>query len=182
MRTIPPARPATVAATANPDVEAILTEVAGWVGELRCASMGQLVQGTVSMSQMHVLWLLQHHGEMPMSKLAVLLDVSLSNATGIIDRMAERGLVERVRVEDDRRVVLVRPADAGRQAISQIESSKRDRMRAVIGRLPATERPIVLAALRSLRRALSAEVDSSGTGATAGTAPLHHHHFAEQAS
>ena len=93
MRTIPPAK-ATAAPgpTAIPDVEAILTEVFGWVGELRCASMGQLVQGTVSMSQMHVLWLLQHHGEMPMSKLAVLLDVSLSNATGIIDRMAERGI------------------------------------------------------------------------------------------
>ena len=69
------------------DVDAILTEVGGWVGELRCASMGQLVQGNVSMSQMHVLWLLQHHGEVPMSRLAELLGVSLSNATGIIDRL-----------------------------------------------------------------------------------------------
>ena len=43
-----------------------------------------------------------------MSRLAELLDVSLSNATGIVDRMEERGLVERVRVPDDRRVVLVR--------------------------------------------------------------------------
>jgi DNA-binding MarR family transcriptional regulator len=171
MRTIPsPANPGPVA-----DVEAIVTEVAAWVGELRCASMGRLVQGHVSMSQMHVLWLLQHHGEMPMSKLAVLLDVSMSNATGIIDRMEERGLVERVRVPDDRRVVLVRPAEAGRQSISENESTKRERMRAVIGRLPATERPIVLEALRSLRRALSAEVDSS-------PAPVHQHHFAEQAS
>jgi DNA-binding MarR family transcriptional regulator len=173
MRTI--TSPATPPAAVN--VESIVTEVAAWVGELRCASMGQLVQGSVSMSNMHVLWLLQHHGEMPMSKLAVLLDVSLSNATGIIDRMEERGLVERVRVPDDRRVVLVRPADAGREAISMIESSKRDRMRVVIGRLPATERPIVLEALRSLRRALSAEVETSS-----GTSPAHHHHFAEQAS
>ncbi|HJP89312.1 MAG TPA: MarR family transcriptional regulator [Candidatus Limnocylindrales bacterium] len=152
-----------------------MTEVAAWVGELRCASMGRLVQGHVSMSHMHVLWLLQHHGEMPMSKLAVLLDVSLSNATGIIDRMAEKGLVERVRVPDDRRVVLVRPADAGREAVSMTESSKRDRMRAVIRRLPATERPIVLEALRSLRRALSAEVETSPE-------TVHHHHFADRAT
>jgi DNA-binding MarR family transcriptional regulator len=171
MRTIPgPANPAAVA-----DVDAIVTEVAAWVGELRCASMGRLVQGHMSMSHMHVLWLLQHHGEMPMSKLAVLLDVSVSNATGIIDRMEERGLVERVRVPDDRRVVLVRPAEAGRQAISMTESSKRDSLRAVIRRLPATERPIVLEALRSLRRALSAEVETSPM-------PAHLHHFAEQAS
>jgi DNA-binding MarR family transcriptional regulator len=152
------------------DVETILTEVSGWVGELRCASMGRLVQGRVSLTQMHVLWLLQHHGELSMSRLAELLDVSLSNATGIIDRMDEGGLIERVRVPDDRRVVLVRPTEAGLRALSETASSKRERMRAVLGHLSASERPIVLAALRSLRRALSAEVESD---------PVHQHHFAD---
>lgn len=163
--------------TARPDeatdVEAILTEVGGWVGELRCASMGRLVQGNVSMSQMHVLWLLQHHGELSMSRLAELLGVSLSNATGIIDRMEEHGFIERVRVPDDRRVVNVRPAVGGLRALSETESTKRDRMRAVLGHIPASERPIVLAALRTLRRALSTELESS---------PVHQHHFADQAS
>ncbi|HYK95136.1 MAG TPA: MarR family transcriptional regulator [Candidatus Dormibacteraeota bacterium] len=155
------------------DVDAILTEVAGWMADLRCASMGRLVQGHVSLSQMHVLWLLQHHGAMSMSRLADLLDVSMSNATGLIDRMEEHGLIERVRVPDDRRIVLVRPAAAGLQALSETESSKRERMRGVIGRLPASEQPIVLAALRSLRRALSAE---------AGPDLVHEHHFADAAS
>ena len=74
-----------------------------------------MVKLGVSMTQVHVLSLLQHHGDVPMSRLADLLDVSVSNATGLIDRMEERGLVERVRVPDDRRVVIVRddrPADA----------------------------------------------------------------------
>lgn len=152
------------------DVDTILTEVSGWVGELRCASMGRLVQGRVSLTQMHVLWLLQHHGETPMSRLAELLDVSLSNATGIIDRMDEGGLIERVRVPNDRRVVLVRPTEAGLRALSETASSKREGMRAVLGHLSASERPIVLAALRSLRRSLSAEVESG---------PVHQHHFAD---
>ena len=168
-------RSITQPATAAPggdiaDVETILTEVSGWVGELRCASMGRLVQGRVSLTQMHVLWLLQHHGELSMSRLAELLDVSLSNATGIIDRMDEAGFIERVRVPDDRRVVLVRPTEAGLGALSETASSKRERMRAVLGHLSASERPIVLAALRSLRRALSAEVESD---------PIHQHHFAD---
>jgi DNA-binding MarR family transcriptional regulator len=164
-------RPATAAPGGDiADVETILTEVSGWVGELRCASMGRLVQGRVSLTQMHVLWLLQHHGELSMSRLAELLDVSLSNATGIIDRMDEGGLIERVRVPDDRRVVLVRPTEAGLHALSETASSKRERMRAVLGHLSASERPIVLAALRSLRRALSAEVESD---------PIHEHHFAD---
>jgi DNA-binding MarR family transcriptional regulator len=154
-------------------VEAILTEVSGWMADLRCASMGRLVQGRVSLSQMHVLWLLQHHGAMSMGRLAELLDVSLSNASGLIDRMDEHGLIERVRVPDDRRIVLIRPAAAGLRALSETESSKREGMRSVIGRLPAAEQPIVLAALRSLRRALSAE---------AGSELVHEHHFAESAS
>jgi DNA-binding MarR family transcriptional regulator len=160
-----------ITAPAGPtDIDAILTEVGGWVGELRCASMGQLVQGRVSMSQMHVLWLLQHHGAMPMSRLAELLGVSLSNASGIIDRMEEHGFIERERVPDDRRLVLVRPAAAGMHALAETETTRRERMRAILGHLPASERPIVLAALRSLRRALSAEVESSA---------VHEHHFAD---
>jgi DNA-binding MarR family transcriptional regulator len=165
MRTIVPATESETG-----DIEAILTEVGGWIGELRCASMGRLVQGQVSMSQMHVLWLLQHHGAMAMSRLADLLGVSLSNASGLIDRMEEHGLIERERVPDDRRLVMVRPADAGMRALSETETTKRERMRAVLSHLPASERPIVLAALRSLRRALSAEIESS---------PVHQHHFAD---
>jgi DNA-binding MarR family transcriptional regulator len=151
-------------------VEAILTEVGGWVGELRCASMARLVQSHVSMSHTHVLWLLQHHGAMAMSRIAELLDVSLSNATGIIDRMEEKGLVERVRVPDDRRLVLVKPGAAGIRALAESETTKRERLRAVLGHLSGPERTIVLAAFRSLRRALSAEVDN---------APAHQHHFAD---
>ena len=151
-------------------VEAILTEVSSWVRDLRCASMGRLVQGNVSLSHMHVLWLLQHHGAMTMSRVAELLDVSLSNATGIIDRMEEKGLIERVRVPDDRRLVLVRPGTAGLKALVQSETSKREGLRSVLGHLTAAERPVVLEALRSLRRALSAEVESG---------PPHLHHFAD---
>lgn len=163
----------TTALTEPDPVEAILTEVSGWVADLKCASMGNLVQSNVSMTQMHVLWLLQHHGAVSMSKLAELLDVSLSNATGLMDRMEEHGLIERVRVPDDRRLVLIRPAAAGLQALSATQTERRARMRAVVSRLSPTDRPIVFAALRSLRRALSAEVESD---------QIHQHHFAEMAN
>jgi DNA-binding MarR family transcriptional regulator len=184
MRSIPDTKPGkgrgraekhhpTKESAGDASVEAILTEVGAWVGELRCASMGRLLQGQVSMSQLHVLWLLQHQGAMTMSRLAELLGVSLSNATGIIDRMETNQLIERVRIPDDRRVVLVQPATAGRQALSETESTKREAMRSVMRRLSPAERPVVLEALRSLRRALSAEVEA--TPATPET--THRHHF-----
>jgi DNA-binding MarR family transcriptional regulator len=161
--------------TADPSAsltDAIVTEVLGSVGDLRCAAMGRLVRQHLSMTQMHVLWLLQHHGAMPMSRLADLLDVSLSNATGLMDRMEEHGLVERVRVPDDRRLVLVRPAEAGRQALSETEATRRESMRAIVSRIDPAERGAVLTAFLSFRRALHAE---------RGEAALHQHHFADNA-
>ena len=167
-----PARAGAGTKAGSASVETILTEVNGWVGELRCHSMGQLVQSNVSMGQLHVLWLLQHHGSMSMSRLAELVGVSLSNATGIIDRMEEHGLIERARVPNDRRLVLVQPTPAGLRALSETETHRRERLRSVLNHLSPTERPIVLAALRSLRRALS-EADS---------AAAHEHHFADTAN
>ena len=105
------------------------------IAGFRCAGTGRLVKAGVSMTHMHVMWLLQHHGELSMSRLAELLDVSFSNATGIIDRMEERGLVERVRVPDDRRVVLVRIAPRGIDALEETEALKQDRLQAILGHL-----------------------------------------------
>jgi len=65
------------------------------------------------MAHLQTLWILQESGPMPMTHLADVLGVALPNATGIVDRMEQRGLVERVRDDADRRVVTVRPTQAG---------------------------------------------------------------------
>ncbi len=105
------------------------------VGSLRCAGSQRMVRLGISMTHFHVLTLLRHHGEQPMGRLAEILDASMSSATGIIDRMEERGLVERARVPDDRRVVLVRPTAAGEALVDEAELIRSDVMRAAIGRL-----------------------------------------------
>jgi DNA-binding MarR family transcriptional regulator len=87
------------------------------------------------MSNLHVLSMLERHGEMSMSRVADALDVSVSNATGLVDRMEERGLVERVRVPDDRRVVLVHVTDAGRQVLADIEVFRDETIGRVIDQL-----------------------------------------------
>jgi DNA-binding MarR family transcriptional regulator len=89
-----------------------------------------------------------------------MLDVSFSNATGLIDRMEERGLVERVRVPDDRRVVIVRASEGGARIRDEIEAVKQDRMRAILGRLEPDQLTRVLAALGDLQGAV---VDEIGT-------------------
>ncbi len=100
---------------------AIVADFKASLGELKCLGSERLVRLGISMTQLHVMHLLERHGELAMSRLAETLDVSLSAATGLIDRIEERGFVERVRVPEDRRIVLVRITEAGRQMLEDVE-------------------------------------------------------------
>jgi DNA-binding MarR family transcriptional regulator len=156
MRTID--TPATVTAEEAEDhLTRIVAGVHDMIAGFRCAGTGRLVKAGVSMTHMHVMWLLQHHGDLPMSRMADLLDVSFSNATGIVDRMEERGLVERVRVPDDRRVVLVRIAPRGLEALEETEAIKQDRLQAILAHLDPPQLDRLALALDDIRGAVIAE-------------------------
>ena len=84
----------TIALTAEPSTTAAATKVAiaadlhAALGELKCLGSERLVRLGISMTQLHVMHVLDRHGELPMSRLADMLDVSMSAATGLVDRIA----------------------------------------------------------------------------------------------
>src|SRR6476646_730199 len=163
MRTIPatPAAPAPNGAERRTDdelIDAIVGDLHEMLGSLRCAGTGRMVKAGISMTHLHILWVLEHHGDLTMSRLAELLDVSVSNATGLIDRMEERGLVERFRVPTDRRIVVVRASAEGARIRDEIEALKQDRMRTILGRLDPSSLSRVLSAISDLRGAVVAEI------------------------
>ena len=110
----------------------------------------------MTFSHFHIVSLLDRHGEMAMSRLAEMLDISLSNASGVVDRLEERGYVERRRVPDDRRVVLVQATDAGRRKLAEAEVLKDDAVRTVLGRLDEAQLGRVAGALADLGEAAQA--------------------------
>lgn len=126
---------------------------------LKCIGSERMIKLGVSMTQVHVLSMLQRHGDVPMSRLADLIDVSLSNATGLIDRMEERGYVERVRVPDDRRVVIVRMTDEGRRVMDDMESLREHAFRAVLDRLAMEQLAGIDQAVADLRDAIAIDPD-----------------------
>jgi DNA-binding MarR family transcriptional regulator len=153
---------ATRPADAGVQVDEIVEDLQQMIGSLRCAGTGRMVKAGISMTHLHILWLLEHHGDVTMSRLADLLDVSLSNATGLIDRMEERGLVERARVPSDRRIVLVRSSAAGNRVREEIEALKHDQIRSVLGRLDPAQLARMRGAVQDLRDALNAELGGDG--------------------
>jgi DNA-binding MarR family transcriptional regulator len=139
-------------------LDAVVNELHVLMGMMRCAGTGRMVKSGISMTHLHILWLLEHHGDLTMGHLADLVDVSLSNASGLIDRMEERGLVERIRVPDDRRVVLVHVSPEGARMRDEIEAIKQDQMRSILGNLDVDQLTRLVGAVGDLRGAVAQEI------------------------
>jgi DNA-binding MarR family transcriptional regulator len=89
---------------------------------------------------------------MPMSEVARALHCDTSNATGLVDRLEQRGLIERRPSPTDRRVRAVALTEAGvveREALGR-------RMRGENPVVAALDRETVLGLTRHLRAALEA--------------------------
>jgi DNA-binding MarR family transcriptional regulator len=67
----------------------------------------------LSPMQAHVLRLLEPGMPVPMRSLARALRCDASNITGIVDRLEERGLVQRAALKSDRRVKMLVVTDQG---------------------------------------------------------------------
>jgi DNA-binding MarR family transcriptional regulator len=137
MRTISPnATPApTPAVDRDAASRAIIAQFRAALRELRCMGTDRMRRLGVSQTHFHVVALLDRHGEMPMSRLAEMLDVSLPNASGLVDRLEEAGYIERNRVPGDRRVVVVRPTDAGRAKVAEADVLKDEMVQGLLDRL-----------------------------------------------
>jgi len=109
--------------------------------------------GALSLIHLNVLAVLDLDGPLPMSGLAEILDVFQASATGIVDRMEQRGLVERHRGDDDRRVVRVALTDEGRKLITGMANERRDRMAMMLEQLDDDELEGFLKGARALHRA-----------------------------
>ena len=151
MRTIPSQRSASVVSDERTALTAsIIAQFRAAMRELRCLSGDRMRRTELSFTSVHILSMLDRHGEMAMSRVAEMLDVSLSNASGVIDRLEDRGLVERIRVPDDRRVVLVRVSDEGKAALARAEVVKDELVQAILGRLPDRDLANLASALGDL--------------------------------
>jgi DNA-binding MarR family transcriptional regulator len=110
----------------------------------RCQAHG------ISIVGFQVLAVLEMHGALPMSRLAEEIGVALPNATGIVSRMADRGLIERQSRANDRRVVLIALTERGRQLIGEMEAIRRARTTRLIAELSDAQQERLLGCVRDL--------------------------------
>jgi DNA-binding MarR family transcriptional regulator len=85
-----------------------------------------------------------------MSSLAASLGVTLATATGIVDRLVERDIVQRRNDKDDRRVVVCDLSAKGHELTDRLYVSGRQRARQLLESLPPEKLKLLDAALESL--------------------------------
>lgn len=109
--------------------------------------------GPLSLVHLQVLTVLETDGSVPMGALADSLDVSQASATGIVDRMEQRGLIERRRDDDDRRVIRVALTADGTRLLAGVAAERRERLGILLEELTDDELDGFLRGSRALREA-----------------------------
>jgi DNA-binding MarR family transcriptional regulator len=70
-----------------------------------------------------VMMLLNKHGTLAMSQLSRMMAIPKPNVTALIDKMIDKGLVERIHGENDRRVINIRLTKKGMKLKNEIDNT-----------------------------------------------------------
>jgi DNA-binding MarR family transcriptional regulator len=107
----------------------------------------------LTMPQLKVLFLLYWEGAASMGRLASSLGVTLSTATGIIDRLVEHGVVQREENPHDRRIVVCRLTTQGMETMERLHQAGRSRLASLLDGLSIRDLRTVAAGLDVLSAA-----------------------------
>ena len=108
----------------------------------------------VTMSQCSTIMALGKNGRMTMNRLSESLSLATSNVTKIVDNLVRDGHVERIRDDQDRRLVYVGLTKQGKDIFEQIKQITYRYYRGIMKNIPPEKRGNVLAAIETLEEAI----------------------------
>lgn len=103
--------------------------------------------------QVFALWQLKEYGPMTMGRLSELLSVTHGVATRMVDRLLKKGMIERHRDENDRRVVQISLTILGAEVIAEVGAGAMSVIRGVFKNVPKRDREEFLALMHRIEKA-----------------------------
>jgi DNA-binding MarR family transcriptional regulator len=110
----------------------------------------------LTMPQLRALLVLFADGPTSMSVLSSTLGVAMATATGIVDRLVERGLVTREGHPEDRRVVVCRLSEKGQELLGKLWELGQARGKSLLANMTTAELKLVAKAIETILRAAAA--------------------------
>ena len=130
------------------DIDRIVETILYLYTESRRVTKTQAREHGLTGPQVSALKILEAMGDLSLTELSGRMSARNSTLTGIVDRMERDGLVQRERSQTDRRVVLIRPTEKGREVARSVPVSAMEIFATALGGLEGEDR-------RELRRILS---------------------------
>lgn len=104
----------------------------------------------LSLHEVQVIVTLGHDGPSKMSDIGSGMSISLSNLTVIVDKLEEKGLAERVRSTEDRRIVMVHLSKEGQAIFDLHHDMKMEMSKVILGKLTSEERKTYMDLMRKI--------------------------------
>ncbi|MGM0427656.1 MAG: MarR family winged helix-turn-helix transcriptional regulator [Thermodesulfobacteriota bacterium] len=104
----------------------------------------------LSASQLHCILVLHERGPISPSQIAKHIMVNSSTVTGVIDRLENKGFLQRIRNSKDRRVITITLTEAGKKLAMHAPLPIQEQMVEGLKGLPGQERDKIIQALRKL--------------------------------
>jgi DNA-binding MarR family transcriptional regulator len=113
--------------TGDPQRDALLTEIFALHDRLRALSMELIgpvdLPADLTMQQLRVLGVVAHEPGLTGQELGARLGVSAPTASGLVDRLVEKGVLERTDDATDRRVRRLQLTEEGHRVLSGLDDS-----------------------------------------------------------
>lgn len=117
----------------------------------------QWIKLDLQLPKSELLTLLQvdRNGEIIMSQIADFINIPMSTATGLIERLVRKGYIERIRSEADRRIVAIRLTDEGKKLAGEVKESLREVIEKVFEALTEEEEQMLMGIFTKISGVLS---------------------------
>lgn len=125
------------------------------MGEFTKGQKNDLTRGIISLPQMTILQYLYRRRSCIMSDIANSLSVSMSGATGLVDRMIKNRLLKRNRSKKDRRIVEITITPHGKKVARSVMQQQYKMIKKMFGKISRDERRNYLNILEKVHKQLA---------------------------
>ncbi|WP_315067158.1 MarR family transcriptional regulator [uncultured Clostridium sp.] len=131
-------------------INEILVQLFNDVLQIEEQSLKNGIFSDVSITEVHTIEVIGMYNERTMSEVAQKLKITVSTLTTAINKLIKKGYVERKRIEEDRRVVLVKLTKKGKLAYKLHQRFHKKMINNAIEGLSLEEEKILLSSLNKL--------------------------------
>lgn len=135
----------------------LLVQIFNDILQIEEQALKQGVINDLSVTEIHTLEAIGMYSEKTMSEVAQTLKITVGTLTTAINKLIKKGYVERKRIEEDRRVVLIKLTKRGKLAYRLHEKFHNDMINATIDGLSLDEEKVLISSLERLNEFFKVE-------------------------